>query len=532
MIRTMNLKTRREILRNIRTQYQEADWLGKSKLLDGFVAASGYDRKYAIKLLNSTKEINKSPQTRQSRVKYDEQVKQVLITIWYAANQICSKRFVPFIPELVSAMERHGHLRLSVDVRLKLLAISRSTVDRILSLEKDRAGKSISTTKPGNLFKHQIQVRTFADWGDVIPGFLEADLVAHCGGNTNGSFLNTLTLTDITTGWTECLPLLRKSAGDVIIGLKLAQELLPFPLLGVDTDNGSEFINHDLMNFCEENRITFTRSRAYRKNDQAHVEEKNGSIVRRVIGYDRFEGRAAWEALSELYRVLRVYVNFFQPSLKLLSKERNGAKVSKKYHTAKTPHQRVLMVKTVSQGIKDVLNEQYERLDPVALLEELKSLQSKLFEYAWRGNETLETADPLAILNKSFALSVPQGASSNIDNSSWGLASENVALDHYRHTKKTNINKKSRDWKTRKDPFEQVWDEIKLKLELTPEMTAKALLNGLIVKYPTEYNPGHLRTLQRRVLHWRRSQLDQEARLRIIMRPHETMVTQSMPFTT
>jgi hypothetical protein len=165
MIRTMNLKTRREILKNIHIQYQEADWLGKSKLLDGFVAASGYDRKYAIRLLNSTKEINKLPQTRQSKVKYDEQVKQVLITIWYAANQICSKRLVPFIPELVSAMERHGHLRLSVDVRLKLLAISRSTVDRILSLEKDRAGKSISTTKPGNLFKHQIQVRTFADHG-------------------------------------------------------------------------------------------------------------------------------------------------------------------------------------------------------------------------------------------------------------------------------------------------------------------------------------------------------------------------------
>jgi len=134
---------------NIRNQYQESDWLGKTKLLDGFVAASGYDRKYAIKLLNSTEEINKPPQTRQSKVKYDEQVKQVLITVWYAANQICSKRFVPFIPELVSAMERHGHLRLSVDVRFKLLAISRSTVDRILSLEKERAGKSISTTKPG-----------------------------------------------------------------------------------------------------------------------------------------------------------------------------------------------------------------------------------------------------------------------------------------------------------------------------------------------------------------------------------------------
>ena len=150
---------------------------------------------------------------------------------------------------------------------MKLLGISRSTVARILSLEKARTGKSISTTKPGSLFKHQIQVRTFADWGDVIPGFLEADLVAHCGGNTNGAFLNTLTLTDITTGWTECLPLLRKSAGDVIIDLKLAHELLPFFFLGVDTDNGNEFINHELMNFCENNKITFTRSRAYRKND-------------------------------------------------------------------------------------------------------------------------------------------------------------------------------------------------------------------------------------------------------------------------
>lgn len=170
--------------------------------------------------------------------------------------------------------------------------------------------------------------------------------------------------------------------------------------MGVDTDNGSEFINHELMNFCEENRITFTRSRAYRKNDQAHVEEKNGSIVRRIIGYDRFEGRAAWEALSELYRVLRVYVNFFQPSLKLLSKERDGAKVSKKYDTAKTPHQRVMMVTTVSQKIKDALNEQYECLDPVTLLEELKKLQSKLFEYAWCGSGTpkLQTLLPYLII--------------------------------------------------------------------------------------------------------------------------------------
>ena len=146
MIRTTNLETRREVLINIRSQYQSSDWLGKSKLLDGFIAASGYDRKYAKKLLNSTNDINKPPQTRKSKVKYDEQVKQTLIVVWYSENQICAKRLVPFIPELVSTMERHGHLRLPVDVCEKLLGISRSTVDRILSLEKEKVGKPLSTT--------------------------------------------------------------------------------------------------------------------------------------------------------------------------------------------------------------------------------------------------------------------------------------------------------------------------------------------------------------------------------------------------
>jgi hypothetical protein len=239
-----------------------------------------------------------------------------------------------------------------------------------------------------------------------------------------------------------------------------------------------QFINHELMNFCEENRITFTRSRAYRKNDQTYVEEKNGSIVRRIIGYDRFERSPAWETLSELYRVLRVYVNFFQLSLKLLFKERNGAKVSKKYDTAKTPHQRIMMLTTVSQEIKDSLNEQYECLDPVTLLEELKKMQSKLFEYAWCGSGTLETADPLAILNNSLVLPKAQGASSNIDDSNRKLTSEKVELYHYRHTKKT----RPIDRKTRKDPFVQVWDELKLKLELNPEVTAKSLLDELIIK--------------------------------------------------
>ena len=519
MMKSMNLQTRREFLKSVRTQYQESNWLAKGKILDGFIAASGYNRKYAIKLLNATGDIIKSSNKRCSRVKYDEQVRQAIIALWYAANQICSKRFVPFIPNLVETMERNGHLHLSTEVREKVLDISRSTVDRILKVEKKKTGSSISTTKTGNLFKHQIRVRTFADWDDVTPGFLEADLVAHCGGDVNGSFLNTLTLTDISTGWTECLPLLRKTSGDVIIGLKLAQDLLPFPLLGVDTDNGSEFINHEILKFCEDNQITFTRSRAYRKNDQAHVEQKNGSVVRRIVGYDRFEGRAAWEALGEMYRILRVYINFFQPSLKLISKERNGAKVKKKYDTAKTPHQRVVANEAIDQKIKDLMNEQYKKLDPVELLRRLESLQSTLFNYAWSSDIAQNVLESENTPRNVLVLPKQCDDPDNVENGSNSINTTTAKLYHYRSTRKIDKRKEPRDWKTRKDPFERVWNELRLKLELNPETTAKSLLDGLIVKYPNEYTLKHLRTLQRRVALWRREQYDQEERLRAIIIP-------------
>jgi hypothetical protein len=524
MFKSMSLESRRELLINVRELYKKGNWLEKGKILDGFIAASGYDRKYAIRLMNGENIAKNAAPKRQSMVKYDEQVKQALLTLWYAANQICSKRLVPFIPELMAVMERHGHMRLHDDVRDRLLSISHSTVDRLLKSEKVRIGKPISTTRPGSLFKHQIQVRTFADWDDVTPGFFEVDLVAHCGGNTSGAFLNTLVLIDIATGWLECLPLLRKSANDVIIGLNLAQELMPFPLVGLDTDNGSEFINKDLLDYCETNRITFTRSRAYKKNDQAHVEEKNGSVVRRVIGYDRYEGRKAWEALSELYRVLRVYVNFFQPSLKRLSKERCGAKVKKKYDVAKTPYQRVLISGTVESSVKETLKVQYQGLDPVALLERLELLQNRLFDYAWLADNN----QPGTVASLSDI--VGHIESIDVDNSS-GSTKEcfdsTAKLQHYRQTKKSEINKKPRTYRTRKDIFEKIWDEIQLKLELNPERTAKALLDDLIVKYPTEFKPGHLRTLQRRVCQWRKEQLNQEELLRVIMQPNKPLFSQN-----
>ncbi len=201
MMKSMCLSARRELLISVRQKYRKAGWDEKGKILDGFVAATDYDRKYAIRLLSSDIELTLKPVKRLTSQKYDGQVLQALLFVWHAANQICSKRLAPFLPALVEAMERHGHLRLPVDVRTRLLRISPATIDRLLRPEREKQNLSVTTTRPGSLLKHQIKVRTFADWDDVVPGFLEADLVAHCGGNTNGAFLNTLTLVDIATGW-------------------------------------------------------------------------------------------------------------------------------------------------------------------------------------------------------------------------------------------------------------------------------------------------------------------------------------------
>jgi len=278
----MSLNSRRELVVNVRLKYKVASWSDKNKILDGFIAATGYQRKYAISLLNRTD--NSKQKARKSKPRppyYDQDVKNALEAIWQVANRICSKRLVPFIPELIKTLEHHGHLSITTKVRQKLLSVSAATVDRLLKPERQTERKNIGHTKPGALLKKQIQVRTFSDWDDVIPGFLEGDLVAHCGGDVSGSFLNTFVLTDIATGWTEFIPLLCKSSDNVITGMRAIAKLIPFLLLGLDTDNGSEFINYELLDFCQENEITFTRSRVRKSNDQAHVEEKNGSIVRR-----------------------------------------------------------------------------------------------------------------------------------------------------------------------------------------------------------------------------------------------------------
>ena len=242
MEKRMSLSSRRELLCSTAERYRWATKKGKGLILDEFLASTEYTRKHAIVLLNHPSPNKKNGEARRRR-HYDEQVGQALIQLWKAANRICSKRLVPFLPELIASLERHGHLALPVRVREKLLTISSATVDRLLVAERRGFHGGVSTTKPGGLLKKQIRVRTFADWDDLQPGFFEADLVAHCGETTEGSFLHTLVLVDVATSWTECVALLRRSEADVIGALNAVRKRLPFPLLGLDTDNGSEFIN-------------------------------------------------------------------------------------------------------------------------------------------------------------------------------------------------------------------------------------------------------------------------------------------------
>jgi hypothetical protein len=379
----MSLDSRRELLAVTAPRYRTAHRAERSRILAEFVASTGYHRKYALTLLNHP--LSKAParQKRQRARHYPLAVQQALITCWRVANGICSKRLVPYLPELVAVLERQGELCLEAETKRRLLALSAATADRLLAAERKLAKPhGLGTTKPGTLLKDSIPIRTFADWDDVRPGFSEVDLVAHCGDSTQGEYVHSLTLTDVATGWTECLALRNRGQQVVFAALVRARTQLPFPLVGIDSDNGGEFINAHLLRYCQNEHLTFTRSRPYKKNDQAYVEQKNWSIVRHLVGYGRYEGAAACEALGRLYDVVRLYVNFFQPSMKLVSKERVGAKVKKRYDAATTPYQRVLDSPQVTAEVKEALRQQYLTLNPVALLRQIHRTQATLWQLA------------------------------------------------------------------------------------------------------------------------------------------------------
>jgi hypothetical protein len=275
---------------------------------------------------------------------------------------------------LIDRLKAFGEFDVCPEVEGKLRAVSASTIDRLLGSVRRAGARGISTTRPGALLKHQIAVRTFADWDDTRPGFTEIDLVAHCGGDTSGEYVYTLTLTDIATGWVELAAIRNRSEEAVTVALDRLRVRLPFVLLGIDCDNGAEFINYHLQRYCLKNKITLTRSRPYRKNDQCYVEQKNGHVVRRLIGYGRYEGEAAAAAFNRLYNLHRRFVNFFQACRKLTGKAREGAKVKKGYDAPQTPYQRLLDSSVLAEDDATELVAYYEGINPAELHRRIEEL--------------------------------------------------------------------------------------------------------------------------------------------------------------
>jgi len=493
----MSFRSKRELLAQVAPRYQQATHSHKSIILDEFVAATGYARKYAILLLTRPP-LPAPTQIRRPRAPhYGAAVQSALEIAWSAANCIGTRRLVPFLPKLVPLLERHGHLTLTDAVCEQLLAISPATADRLLQPARIAGHPhGISTTKAGSLLKRQIPVRTFADWDDATPGFFEADLVAHCGDRPDGAFLSTLVLTDVASGWVECQALLYRSQDQVLQGLKRARQLVPFPMLGLDTDNGGEFINTDLVAYCEQEQISFTRGRPYEKNDQCFVEQKNGAVVRQFVGYDRYEGEAAYRQLVEVYRALRLYVNFFQPSLKLKEKHRQGATVRRTYAPAQTPFERLCAASILTNELETRLEAIFTALDPIRLLDQIGRLQEALWQHA-----VVRTSDTAAVpLEAPVRFAINACGVTNQPEPADAPAAPIVRQKRAYHRKHPQI---PRWWRSRVDPFAEVWTDIEQWLEVNPSRTAKSIFVELQQRYPDRYPDVQLRTLQRRIARWR-----------------------------
>src|SRR3954452_7399894 len=486
MGRRLSMATRAELLEVVRERYGSARPAERRLVLDEFVAVSGYHRKHAIRLLRQPGS-GPAPDRRGRSPVYDAAVRAALVVVWEASDRICGKRLKAALPVLVPAMERHGHLALDAAVRDRLVAMSASTVDRLLRSVPARAGAGRRRSGATSAVRRGGRVRRFGDGGEPAPGFTEVDLVAHSGPSMAGAFAWTLVLTDVATGWTECVALAWRDAALVVEALTRLRGVLPFPLGGADFDNDSVFMNEDVVGWCRANGIEVTRSRAYRKNDQAWVEQKNGAVVRRLVGHDRLEGLAATGELGRLYASARLLVNFFQPSFKLAAKRRDGARFSRRYHAPATPYARLLATGTLEAGVGGRLAAEFAALDPIALLAAIRGSQERLAALAANGG----SADPPA--------SAPDGELADFLS---GLGTAWQAGE-VRATHRAKP-KARRYWRSRADPFAEVAASLRSWLEAEPDLQATDLLARLGEECPGRYPGKLLRTLQRRVRDWRR----------------------------
>ena len=485
MARTINDETRQDLLQAIRERYRGGLKEEKLRILNEFVAVTGYHRKHAIRLFNAPPVASGGSRPVRLPV-YDDAVRKAVVVLWEASDRVCGKRLKPLLPILVSALERHGHLALDSAVRVRVLSASAATLDRVLRPTRASVSGQRVRRRAMPAVQRNVPVRTFAEWEEPLPGDMEADLVSHGGESAAGSFVHTLTLTDVASGWTECVALVVRDGALVVAALDHLRTSMPFPLRGFDTDNGGEFMNETVAAYCHLHGIPCTRSRPYHKNDQAWVEQKNGSVVRRLVGYRRLEGLAAAEALSRLYAASRLFVNFFQPSFKLASKTRLGAKIRKTYHAPETPYAKLVGFAAVSDDMKERLRAVALQLDPLRLLEEIRSVQHHLAALA--AGQTAHAA----VRNEG-----------NLKGFLTGLAS---AWQHgeVRATHRL-APRPARDWRTRKDPFERVWPSVRAWLEAEPDRVGKELFARLQDELPGAFPDGQLRTFQRRVREWRQA---------------------------
>lgn len=387
----LTVQERKKAAAVVAPRYQRARKKGKGVILDEFTELTGYGRRYASYVLRRhgkkqwispwTVVVSDARKrtTRKKEKVYDHEVVAPLKKAWEMMDYICGKRLAPILKELIPRLIRFGELRLTPVAKEKLMRISPATIDRILAPERKKYTlKGKANTKPGTLLKSQIPIRTFSQWDERRPGFVEIDLVGHDGGDGSGDFLQTLDVTDVATGWTETQAVKNKAQQWVFEALKDIRGRLPFPLLGIDSDNGSEFINNHLLRYCQEEKITFTRTRSYRKNDNCFVEQKNYSVVRRAVGYGRYDTPEEQAVLHNLYKELRLFTNFFQPSMKLLGKTRNGSKVVKHYDKPLTPYRRILASPDVADSDKATLKALYRNLNPAALKRKIAKYQQHL----------------------------------------------------------------------------------------------------------------------------------------------------------
>ena len=481
MAARISRRAKSELLCVLRPRYRESTREEKSRILDEFVAVTKYHRKHAVRLLAERGDETAPRAAYQGRRVYDEAVREALVVAWEASDRICGKRLKAVLPTLVESLERHGHFSLDPIVRERVVRVSAATIDRLLAPTRIEAGQRKRRRARKKIGK-EVPTRTYQDWNQPVPGYLEIDFVAHCGGSMAGSFIHSLVATDVCSGWIEAVPLLAREQSLVTEGIDVIAHQLPVAILGIDTDNDSAFINETLVSYCERKKFEFTRSRAYRKNDQAWIEQKNGAVIRRFVGYERYCGSVAGQALAHLYAGVRLYVNYFQPSFKLLDKTRDGSRVAKRYDKPATPYDRLLAHPDVKPEVKEALQVKRSKLDPVGLLHGIRKAQSALADVAsqhlasGRRHETFE----------QFLSQLP---------SLWRQGE--VRPTH------SQRQAKARDWRTRKDPFEGFWSGVLVWLQQNPDATAKSLFERLRADHPDRFTDGQLRTLQRRVKDWR-----------------------------